>query len=85
MIVFIVRRWILRVNTLCTSPGIISKRAWCRGWKSRCTTVTDKASFIEKLDQRMLTMAGDGAGVAHARGGGGIAGQTGKETLTQRS
>lgn len=33
----------------------------------------------------MLTMAGDGAGVAHARGGGGVAGQTGKEALAQRS
>ena len=85
MIVFIIRCWILRVDTLCTSLGIISKRAGRRRRQSCCTTVTYKASLIEKLDQRMLTMTGDGAGVAHARGGGGAAGQTGEEALTQSS
>jgi hypothetical protein len=92
VIVFVVRIRFFGVNvTLKIRRRIGSQSAWARRWDSLRATVASEVTLLKDLNQGVLAVALNGAGIADTgrcpRVGGGcgrrIAGQTSEDVLSQ--
>jgi len=94
LIVLVVRIGLLGVNSfLGIGLGVDAQIAGTRSWESRGAAVAGKVALVEDLDESVVAVALDRAGIADARRivgigrvfGRGKTGETGKYSLAQRA